>query len=247
MRIAKAAIDKYCPGLPIQFTEWGPSWVTNTSEAAAVNANNVGAAWATSFLNTMLGCGVDKALYLVTTDIRQQENGNWVDIWGCGALFLNPPVYGGKAYPKPIYHLFDMVSRLEGHRIESTRGNDIVNCFVSADPDQRKITMLVWNFGAVIPETGPDSEKAVTEKTQVRVRDAEDFFHSQQVKVETWQINENTDNIHRMLTTGVQPDENNTAMAQLATTTAKIAQGALDFQLVLPPSSVSLVVMTEAE
>ena len=107
--------------------------------------------------------------------------------------------------------------------------------------------MLVWNFGAVIPESGPEDEKAVTEKTRVHVRDAGSFFDSKQVRVETWQINENTDNIHKMLTTGIQPDEKNTAMAQLPTTTEEIAQGALDFQLVLPPSSVSLVVMTEAE
>ena len=135
--VTKAAIDKYYPGLPLQITEWGPSYFGDTSDSAAVNANNVGAAWGAAFLNTMLGCGVDKALYLITTDLRQQENGNWVDEWGNESLFLDPIVYGGKAYPKPMYHVFEMVSRLEGHRIESTRGNDVVNCFVSADQDKR--------------------------------------------------------------------------------------------------------------
>ena len=104
--------------------------------------------------------------------------------------------------------------------------------------------MLVWNYGGHL---GVKDARTASEKTQVRIRDAGSFFHSQQVKVETWQINENTDNIYQMLTTGVQPDENNTAMAQLPTTTAKINQGALNFQVLLPPSSVSLVVLTETE
>jgi hypothetical protein len=36
-------------------------------------------------------------------------------------------------------------------------------------------------------------------------------------------------------------------VAQLPTTTATIKQGALNFSLVLPPSSVSLVVLTETQ
>jgi hypothetical protein len=66
------------------------------------------------------------------------------------------------------------------------------------------------------------------------------------VQAETWQINENTDNIYKLLTTGVPPDANNTAMAQLPTTTAQVVQGVLEVPMVVPPSTVSLVVLTEA-
>jgi hypothetical protein len=140
-----------------------------------------------------------------------------------------------------------MISQLVGKRVEATRGSHTVNDFVSADRDQRKITMLVWNYGAVIPEAEIYQEKAPTEPTQVHVRDAASFFHTKQVKVETWQINENTDNLYRLLPAGGQPDAQNTAMAQLPTLTAKLDQGALNVPLVLPPSSVSLVVLTETQ
>jgi hypothetical protein len=211
-----------------------------------VNANNIGAAWAAAYLNTMVGCRVSKALFLVTTDLRQQQtDGQWKDVFGWDALYLDPVVYGNKAYPKPIYHVFDMISRLEGHRVESTRGSDSVNCFATADPDKRKITMLVWNYAANIPEGGVPLDKSAPAKIPVHVRDAGDFFHAKQVKIETWQINENTDNVAKMLTTGVAPDEQNTAMAQLPPATAKLEGKLLDFALVLPPSSVSLVVVTE--
>ena len=247
MRVAQAAIDKYLPGLPVYFTEWGPSYVTSTTEAGAVNANHVGAAWAAAYLNTMLTCRVEEALFLVTTDLRQQDAaGTWTDNWGWDALYLDPPVFGGKAYPKPIYHVFDMVSRMAGKRVEATRGSESVNDIVSADPDTRKITMLVWNYNAVIPEGGAYQSSTAAEKTRVRVRDAGDFFKGKQVRVETWQVNENAGNVYKLLTTGVAPTEANTAMAQLPATSAKLDKGMLDFSVTLPASSVSLLVLSEA-
>jgi len=180
----------------------------------------------------------------VTTDYREQEDGKWVDVWGWDSLFLNPVQYTGQVYPKPMYHLFEMISRLVGHRVQASRPSDSVNCFVSADPAQRKITMLVWNYGGRL---GPEDLRTVPELTQVHVRDAGNFFHSPQVNIAAWQINQNTDNVYTMLTTGIQPDASNTAMAQLPPITAKVVQGALEFPLVLPPSSVSLVVLTQTQ
>jgi hypothetical protein len=248
MRVVNDAIAQYYPqGLPVYFMEWGPSYQVGGNDpklGCTVNADNIGAAWASASLNTMLTCGVTKASSL-TTDLWMTNGGKLTDEWSWDALFLAPPANGGKAYPKPLFHVFEMVSRLEGHRVEATRGNQTVNCFVSADPEQRKITMLVWNYVAVLNEASPPVEKAVSEPTQVHVRDAGNFFHSPQVKVEAWQINGDTDNIPKMLMAGVAPDETNTAMAQLPATTATINQGALEFSMTLPPSSVSLVVLTE--
>jgi hypothetical protein len=251
IKTIQAAIDQYSPGLPIQITEWGPSCVCELNQgdaqSASVNADSVGAAWGAAFINTLLECKIEKALYLVSTDFRHPDpNNNWLDNWSWSALFLNPVPYDEKIYPKPVFHLFEMVSQLQGHRVEAACGNGTVNSFVAADPERRKITMLVWNYGAVIPERGAVQEKAVSEPTQVQVADAGSFFHSQQVQIQTSQINEDTDNIYKMFAAGVPPDANNTAMAQLPTTTAKIDQGALSFQMVLPPSSVSLVTLTEA-
>jgi hypothetical protein len=251
LRTTQAAIDKYYPGLPIQITEWGGTYNgMGNSPDGRFNANNVGTAFGAAFLNTMLGCGVDKAFYLVTTDLRinkqgQEAEGAMIDEWSWPALFLDTPLYGGKALPKPIFHLFEMVSQLQGQRVEASRGNRTVNCFVAADPDQRKITMLVWNYGAILHETGPETETAVTENTAVHVLEAGSFFHTPQVMIGMTQVNKDTDNIYQMMTTGVVPDEKNTAVATLPTQTAQINQGALDFSVVLPPSSVSLVTLTE--
>ena len=67
-----------------------------------------------AFLNEMLIEGVDKASYLVSTDLRQQIDGKWVDIWGLPSLFTNTHVHG--AIPKAPYHVLQMVQRMTGMR-----------------------------------------------------------------------------------------------------------------------------------
>jgi len=101
LKATVAARDRYCPGVPIQITEWGASYRTDNSPESAVNANNVGAAWSAAFLNLMLRCRVDDALYLVTTDLRHQDqDGKWETVWGWPSLFTNPNACG-HASPKP--------------------------------------------------------------------------------------------------------------------------------------------------
>jgi hypothetical protein len=51
------ARDRYCPGTPLCMTEWGPSYHTDNSPTARVNANHIGAAWSAAFLNAMLAHG----------------------------------------------------------------------------------------------------------------------------------------------------------------------------------------------
>ena len=100
LKTTLAARDRFCPGVPVQITEWGPSYHTDNSPDAAVNASNVGAAWSAAFLNLMLQCGIGDALYLVTTDLRQQDKaGKWETVWGWPSLFTNPNACG-HAYPK---------------------------------------------------------------------------------------------------------------------------------------------------
>ena len=48
----RRARDRYCPGTPICMTEWGPSYHTDNSPTARVNANHIGAAWSPAFLNS---------------------------------------------------------------------------------------------------------------------------------------------------------------------------------------------------
>jgi hypothetical protein len=243
LRVTQTARDKYCPGIPISFTEWGPSYITDNSDPSAINANNMGAAWAAAFLNLMLQCKVDSALYLTTTDLRAQgKDGKWEDIWGWPTMFVNPAVFG-KAYPKALFHVFDMISQMVGHRVEATRGSDTVNCIASAD-ESKKVTMLVWNYGAVIPEGGVPVEKARQENVAVCIRDAASFFGAGNIKVQRWLVSKDMGNAHYLFKNGIKLDNANTALKQVENATCKVKDGKLDFNILMPPSSVSLVVLT---
>lgn len=239
-RYTEKARDTYCPGVPIMFTEWGASYHTDNTEASCVNGNNMGAAWTAAFLNEMLQCKVDSALYLTTTDLRQQDkDGKWEDVWGWPTMFVNPAVFG-KAYPKATYHVFDMVSEMKGHRVEATRGSDTVNCIASAD-ENKKVYMLIWNYGAEIPEFGDPIEKAHQENVAVRIRDAASFFGTKNVRMQRWLVSKDTSNARYLFQKGVQLNSANTALKRVGDAAYKVKGGKLDFGVVMPPSSVSLV------
>ncbi len=244
LRVTQAARDKYLPGVPISFTEWGPSYITDNSGPSAINANNIGSAWTAAFLNMMLQCKVDSAIYLVTTDIRvPDKNGKWENVWGWPSMFINPVVFG-KAYPKATFHVFDMIAQMEGRRVEATRGSNTVNCIASADANKKKVTMLVWNYGAVIPEGDVAIEKAKQEKVAVRIRDAASFFGARNIKVQRWLVSKDTSNAYSLFKKGVKLDDTNTALKQVENVNYKVKDGRLDFSIVTPPSSVSLVTLT---
>lgn len=242
LKTTLAARDRYCPGVPIQMTEWGATYVTDNSAPSVINGNNVGAAWGAAFLNLMLQSGVDRALYLVTTDLRRQkENGEWESVWGWPSLFASPTAVGGTV-PKAPFHVFEMVSRLEGQRVEATRGGRTVNCFVSADPAKRTLTALVWNYGYQIPEGGPGAETAVREPVTLRVRDAADFFGAPTVRANRWLVSETVSNAYHLFSTGQKLDD--AALQRVDSASVRIVDGALDFGFAMPPSSVALVVLT---
>ncbi|MFA6293563.1 MAG: glycosyl hydrolase, partial [Victivallales bacterium] len=198
LKFTKAARDRYCPGLPIWITEWGASYQTNNSPSSAINGNHIGAAWSAAYLDTMLQSGVDGALYLVTTDLRQKnKDGKFENVWGWPSLFVNPNAFG-KTYPKAPYHVFDMVSRLEGTRVEATRGGKYVNCFASADKGNKSVTVMVWNYGCQIPETKLPVENAVHEAVTLRIREAEAFFGTRAVRMKRWLVSETVSNAYQI-------------------------------------------------
>jgi hypothetical protein len=246
----KKARDKYCPGVPIWFTEWGPSYITDNSEPSAVNANHVGAAWSAAFLNTMLRCGVGRAFYLVATDLRRPKNGdwtvpvddqNWEDVWGWPSMFVNPTMFG-KAYPKAPFHLFDMISRMEGRRVKASDASETVDCIVSMDTAGKKMTMLIWNYGVQIPESGMPVEKAVTEDVDVRVMDAANL--GKNVRIERWEISEDNSDAYSVFKKGTKLDATNTSLKKVESLTGSSKGGRLDVTFTMPPSSVSFVVVT---
>lgn len=235
----KQTRDKFLPGVPVQINEWGPSYHVNATEQAMVNADHIGAAWSAEFLNTMLELGVDDALYLVTTDLAQPKDGKPENIWGWCSLFVNPTVYG-KAYPKASFHLFRMISMLEGKRVESTRAG-MLKSFAAADPATRKLRILVWNFGARIPESGLPVETATVQNAEIRVVDAVKFFGPGKVKMTRRLISRNTGNAYRVWKDGGKLDAENTALPETDAGEFAILDGELQFGLVFPPNSVGLI------
>ena len=117
LRSARQWRDEFVPGVPFWFTEWGATYHTSLDPQSLHNGNHVGAAFAAAFLNEMLVGGVERAIYLVTTDLRQPFDGEYKAIWGWPSLFTNPQVHG--THPKAPYHVFQMLTRMAPRRIES--------------------------------------------------------------------------------------------------------------------------------
>ncbi len=242
LRTTKNARDQHVPGLPVWITEWGPSYQTSndTNSSTLVNANHIGAAWSAAFLNTMLESGVDGALYLVTTDLRRQaEDGKWENVWGWPSLFVNPVVFG-KPYPKATYHVFDMISRLAGKRVEATGGNETVNCFASADKEKKIVTVMVWNYGSRIPEVAPPEDNATREAVILRVQDAEAFFGTQVLHMRRWLVSESVSNAFHLF----QKEGGIDARAELQLVeegALSVIDGKVDIGFAAPASSVSFI------
>lgn len=236
----KRARDKALPGVPIQINEWGASYHVNTTEQALVNADHIGAAWSAEFLKIMLEEGVDDALYLVTTDLAQPgKDGKLENVWGWCSLFTNPKACG-KAWPKAAFHLFRMVSALEGRRVESTRSGTL-NSFAAADPATGKLRILVWNFGARIPENGLPLETAAAETAAVTIIDAGKFFGSDKIRMSRRLISRDTGNACQIWRDGKSLTAENTALPVTDTGEFQLLGNDLQFGLLFPSNSVGLI------
>ena len=140
------ARDRYCPRTPICMTEWGPSYHTDNSPTARVNADHIGAACERGFPRCHAGARRRLGLYLVTTDLAQPNRaGKLEDLWGWPALFVNRGVFG-EAYPKATYHLFDMVHQLAGQRVAVEGGRNAVGAIAAADTQAPRVAPAAVEF-----------------------------------------------------------------------------------------------------
>jgi hypothetical protein len=239
-----AARDKYTPGVPVWITEWGPSYHTKNVEYAMVNANNIGAAWAVKFIDLMLESGIDGALYLVTTDLRQAgAGGNWENVWGWPSLFVNPHVFG-KPYPKALYHVFDMISRLEGERISAEiRWSDAIGSFVTLSEQNNKIMALVWNSDYQIIESKPGIERGEWVNLNIELEDVRNVSNSKNVRLERWIVSETISNALYLYTTEGKVDSR-AELQKVEDRMICVKDEGLAFDLIVPPSSVSLIVLS---
>lgn len=233
--------DKYAPGVPIWLTEWGATYHTSLDPQSLHNANHVGAAWSAAFLNQMLVEGVDRALYLVTTDRRQQIGGQWQALWGWPSLFTNSQVHG--THPKAPYHVFQMLRQLAPKRIEMLVPKGTLGGIASRD-DRGRLTVLLWNFGYQITEFGPGKELAKEEHITLRIADAGKIFHGP-AKLSRSLISDNTSNALYLFQKGEKLDQR-CNLQTVDSRTLQPAAGQLEYTFAQPPSSVSFIEIAPA-
>lgn len=246
LKVTQAARNKYQPGVPIWFTEWGPSYHGMDRPAeAAINGDNRGAAWSAEFLNVMLRNDVENAIYLITADIAERNSaGVWENKDGWGAFFTNPLAFG-QPYPRPAFHVFDMISRLEGVRVEATRGNNAINCFATAVKDKGVVKLMIWNYDCQIPESSVLTDSSQATPVVVSIREASSFFKNNQVSFKRWLVDGNTSNVAAELKNGGRPT-NLSELQEVDSGTFRVIGDSLEVGLTIPPSSVSFVELVPA-
>lgn len=183
------------PDIPIIFSEWGPSYHTNDKPESLVNADQIGAAWCLEFLMAMRRNGLEESLFLVTTDLKRKspgplgENG-----WGWPSFFVNPAVFD-KAWPKPPYHVFDMVSRLGDRAVQVDGLPDHIRAIATLEEKTREVRVLLWNFRAVLPELQPAIDKSDAVALRISLRGADGHFGSgKRIKVERVEVSRDRSN-----------------------------------------------------
>ena len=137
-----------------------------------------------------------------------------------------------------------MVSRLAGARVAATRGERTLGCFASAERGAKRLTLLVWNYGARIPEFGPPAETAASESVALRVRDAAAFFGERPLRLRRWQVSEGVSDAYALFAKGEPLDDAHTALREMDGGVFGIADDQADIRFVAPPSSVSLLEIT---
>ncbi len=233
------ARNHYDPNVPIECTEWGADYLVGDPRAIC-NGDNLGAAWAAAFLDTMLQCGATQpAMLLTTTDpSRTTKQGQRDDVWSWPSLFTSPAAFG-RPYPKALYNILAMIHRLVGTRVEALCGRT-VPCIASADKASKRLTVLLWNYHARMPESAAPIDYSSRQSVVLRIRDARAFFGGTHVRFKRWLVSRTVSNAY-YLWKHAQLNEHRAALQEVDHGRFHIVAGQVDIGFSMPPSSVSLV------
>ena len=233
------ARNRYDPSVPIMCPEWGANYLVGDPRAIC-NGDNLGAAWAAAFLDTMLQCGATQpAMLLTTTDPSQTtKQGQRDDVWSWPSLFTSPAAFG-RPYPKALYNVLAMIHRLVGTRVEALAGRT-VPCIASADKASKRLTVLLWNYHARMPESAAPIDYSSRQSVVLRIRDARAFFGGTHVRFKRWLVSRTVSNAYYLWKHG-KLNAHNAALQQVDSGEFQIVQGRVDIGFAMPPSSVSLV------
>jgi hypothetical protein len=241
IRTVQSAINEHIPGTPLFITEWGPSYNTSDPLTAIINENEVGAAWCAEFLNTVRQENVASALFLVTTDPITYPQNDTVQkrpIWP--SLFLNPQGNDGKAYPKPIYHVLDMVTKLSGQEIQLEPSLPI-GMFASINKQSKRITLMAWNFDAKIPPNAPVTDRTKEHVIYFAFKNLPYEMRSGQLRISRWQVSERKGNVSAVLARDEAVSVKNTLLPKVENKLVSPENGGFVHRVLIPPSSVTFM------
>ena len=191
----------------------------------------------------MLRERIDGALFLVTTDHLQPTaaGGTMENVWGWPALFVNPETCGGKTYPKAIFHVLDMVSRLRGKRVAVETPEKSPGVFSCVDPKSGTVKTLFWNYDVIIPETAPATDRSTAQPVQIRIFGLPKTLADKPLTIRRWQVSEKEGNAVMLNDKGISLTAENTALPQVEEVHVQSRQGEVSYTFTIPPSGVSLV------
>jgi hypothetical protein len=131
-----------------------------------------------------------------------------------------------------------MLAMMGPRRVEAAAPGDGIDCIVSRD-DKGRLTVLVWNYNRTVQEGGPGIEGAGHPTVAVQVQDASELWKAP-VRYRRWLVSETVSNAYHLFTAG-QPLDQRCELQQVDEGTVPIADGTLNLEFKLPPSSVSLI------
>jgi hypothetical protein len=241
IQTVQKAIAEHIPGTPLIITEWGPSYTTTDLSTAIINENHVGAAWCAEFLNTLRLEKIDSALFLLTTDpATRLADGTIENRRGWPALFLNPKSHKHKAYPKPIFHVLDMITKLAGQEIQLGTSHPI-GIFASIDKQTKRITLMAWNYDAIIPPNAPITDRSKSHVIDLAFKNLPTNMQTGQLRIRRWQVSENQANVSNVLAKKQVISVKNTALPRIENKLVSSENGGFVHQITMPPSSVTFI------
>ncbi|MDD5578202.1 MAG: hypothetical protein PHY16_02835 [Methylobacter sp.] len=228
--------------IPLNLSEWGPTWHTDETPAGIINANNVGAAWMARFLLNMAEYSIDEGAFLLINDITNKKDPNHpdklVDNWGWPSFLLADMVT-----PKAPYNVALMFSKLPGRRVK-TMPIEQGSIGIVASADTSKVGILAfnqnWDFGTT------KKDLASTKEVQINVKELP--FIASKVHVVRYLVDETHSNAYYLYKNNVKPTPQNSALRKVDIKDIPVIDGTVKLPNVnLEPSSVTLWEITASK
>jgi hypothetical protein len=134
-----------------------------------------------------------------------------------------------------------MISRLEGSRVKDSGGQRTVNCIAAADRDRKRMTILVWNYGLQLPESGTPIEMGRDEPLVLRISDSGAFFGNNSLRMRRWMVASAVSDAHARFAKGQSLDAQTSALQEIDRRSISVNDDQLKVDFTLPATSVSLV------